>query len=1009
MARLPILSIAEALAEAPTDIEALFLCTSLDVGKAWLQELKQSYPELKVPRPVTVLEFIAELAQPGLKQHRLSLISPVQQEALINELWNQLEPTFDAKSKAQLGIGSSLVQGLRATIQELRMAGVEAVDWMIDAFPARGKGAILQTLLSNYEASLQERKWADPARLCLLARDRLLAEDELAGQVLLMPAELVCPGLLQSVLDQVPTNQRFTFSNSIATKLTLFESTYTDAGRLAWLRQPQDAPPVRRDDTIKLYRALSPEYEVLALFGTLLQKQIPFGDAEVLYSEESLYPELFYSIASSRQPDASRRVPISFRGGIPLRWTGPGKAFLFLQAWVAAGYSSLAFAEWLIQDLLNLPTQSSRHMMLTVLRQLPPATGLSGWQQQCQRFITDQHDKALKVACQALLQLVEALIEMVPSSDAEPNATWHAIDLFLKGHAGSKNDWDRQCIAQTRSMIRDYRTAEGMTSPAIWERVRTWMLEGSLPPEPMQPGQLALTPLSRLESLRRPHTFMVGLSEDLYPTMPRRESLLTDRERKGLSPEMMQQSTRELMHRQELSLVSILEQLPGNVTILYPCADQLDDRERFPSQLFLRVFRLAAELPEGDLHELESWLEAPLGPDSPLCRLTSTEAWLNHWPEQPYVDPLFKVDFPLLCRGAYAAKQRQSYQFTEHDGHVTAAGAQFDPARSQHPYSAHSLQRYGRCPLQFFYHDVLHLKKPQEHEVEPGRWLPALVRGEILHALFHQYHVQLLKEKRLPDRLNDGPLLRELLAALLEARKAELPEVASHVRDVEMSELHETLHIFLTEEAQWSESHQPRYFEAALGMESEGSVSEIDTAEPISIRLPSGRSILLRGRVDRIDALFSASEEAGVGPQYFIWDYKTGRMKEFQSPHARRTGRLLQPLLYLEMVEKRLREVVDPTARVAGAGYFFPGQRGGQGDRLSWTSDELRHDSNVLDIILDLLQHGIFLATDQADACRHCEFQDACDLSEVNRQAVKKQQHGQNTALLSLRKLRSAP
>ena len=86
----------------------------------------------------------------------------------------------------------------------------------------------------------------------------------------------------------------------------------------------------------------------------------------------------------------------------------------------------------------------------------------------------------------------------------------------------------------------------------------------------------------------------------------------------------------------------------------------------------------------------------------------------------------------------------------------------------------------------------------------------------------------------------------------------------------------------------------------------------------------------------------------------------------------------------------------------------MPGQRGGQGDRLPFTADVLRQDSQVLDNILDLLQNGIFLATDQEDTCKHCDYQEACDLKDVVKQTKNKQRYAQNTMLVSLRKLRSA-
>ncbi|HMP17865.1 MAG TPA: PD-(D/E)XK nuclease family protein, partial [Gemmatales bacterium] len=469
-----------------------------------------------------------------------------------------------------------------------------------------------------------------------------------------------------------------------------------------------------------------------------------------------------------------------------------------------------------------------------------------------------------------------------------------------------------------------------------------------------------------------------------------------------VSPELEGQTMRSLLQQQEAAVLTLLEQQTGNLVVTYPCADQLDDRERFPSQLFLRIFRLTAELPEGDLQDCESWLPAPLGPDTAWCRLTDTENWLNQWPEQPYKDALFKKDFLWLCRGAYALKERASFRFTEHDGLVPEAGHLFGP-KSSRVHSANSLQTYGKCPQQFYLQHVLQLSLPEEEALEPGRWLHPLVRGQLLHTVFHRYHLELKQKKRKPDLVQDRALLHRLLQEELQKLEPTLPVVATPTRQLEMQELLETMNLFLGEEVLWAERYQPRYFEVNLGGKPEELPSELDDSAPQEIALPSGRTILLQGRIDRIDLVLG-----GDGRTYFIWDYKTGKMNEFLQAQAHARGQHLQPLLYLEMVEQRLQQVHGPKARVEGAGYFFPGQKGGQGDRLVWQAADLRKHKSLIDTLIDLQQAGVFLATDRKETCEHCPFRDACDVPEVNRQAVNKLKKPELPVLHALRSLRKA-
>lgn len=987
------------LVELSPAAEKILLCPALDIGQRWLQEFTTSSSAVHRLRALTLWQWVVEFTTSHLAAQQLRLISPHEQEALVNRLWKALEPELSDKALAQIGSGDGLLSSLTATIQEVRMAGLDADSLAPEAFPAREKGKLLHQLLNDYETELEAKRWVDPAQLCALARDHLIQGGLTHSVCFYVPEELRVRGLLQSVLDQIPEEQKATWPRLPAVAPVAIER---DSQRLAWLSEPAEAPPALNDGTVKLFRALSPEFEVRAVLGTLLQKGIPFGQAEVLYSEETLYPELFHTLLAATQQPKQGRTPICFRGGVPLRWTKPGRALQFWLQWISTDFASDGLAELFLQDLVVLPVGCRGEELLQALRHLPYFRSRDAWPEQVEQFIV-RHRSGMHLARAAtsLLDIVQELMSL--ALPEEGNTFCDAVTHFVKQHCRMTLTWDASAATLISSYCEAYRHEAAMTQLDMRQRLLAWLDATVLPPEEPEPGHLVLTPLRLEQSLCRPNTFCVGLSEDLFPAMPVRTSLLTDRERKALSPELAQQSTRELLHLQDQAALTLLTHTTGSIVFLYPCADQLDDRERFPSQLFMRVFRLQAGLPEGDLHDLETWLEAPLGTQSPLCRITATEEWLDHWPDQPFKDALFKHDFPLLCRGAYAASQRKNFRFSAHDGWVPEAGTLFD---NHYKFSAHSLQRLARCPLQFFYHEVLRLDAPEHLEEVTGRWLHPVIRGEVLHTIFHHYHLELVRQQRLPDKLADMPRLLKLLEETLETWKPRLPEVTSYVREAEINELKETLHIFLGEETQWAERHVPRYFETALGMVAEAPLaSDLDTTTPVSLRLPSGRTVLLQGRVDRIDAIV-ASEADGGPPHFFVWDYKTGKMRSYQSQQARQSGQLLQPLLYLEMVEKRLREVVHAEARVAGAGYFFPGQRGGQGDRLLWNSEELRQDAKVIDTLLDVLQGGLFLATDDKHICEQCEFQDACDLSEVAKQAKAKLRFSQNTMLGPLRVLR---
>lgn len=979
------------------------LCDSLLRGNSWLERLEDQGKSL--PRLVTIWEFVEEIASPSLERLELKTVTPLQQEAIVARLWHDIEPTINDKTKQQIGATSGFIRTLQSTVQELRLAGIDSSGLEGESFPAREKGRFIQEFLARYESALHEQQLADPATVIALCRDRIIEDGVPSDIHLLVPQELKFTGLLQSVLDQIPVGSITPLRVPVAGQDG--KAVKSDVERLAWLHQPQDAPDPFKDGTVILYRALSPEYEVRAVLGTLLKEGIPFDQAEVLYSDD-IYRDLFYSLLAVAQPETSPVIPITMAAGTPVQWTRPGRAMRLWTLWIESGFQSQHIIELITQNLIQLPAVSSSECFTRLLRQAQGCIGRDAWE----RFLEKQLAKAdLKEDQRAgwlqLNEFLEVHFSLIPDFPNGIDQAWNAAEQFLAKHIGIVDKLDAEARRAGLELIRSLRTAAFSTTADIWERLQYWASECHLPPENERPGCLMLTSLRRQESTHRPYTFCVGLSDESFPMIPMRKTLLSDRERKSISPELAQQVRRELIHQQEEALIVLLSLLHGKAVFTYSCADQNDDREQFPSQLFLRLFRLASQLPEADLHELESWLPPPLGPNSEICRITVTEEWLGHLNGNPYLDPLFKKDFPLLCRGAYAAGQRRKFLFTEFEGNVPAAGGQFDLKRANPVFSAHSLEQYARCSMRFFFEQILKLDQPSISETEPGRWLRPLVRGVILHSVFHRYHLELQNEKRLPHRQQDLALLQRILNKVLEEHQGNLPSVSPQIQQIELGELHETLNIFLGEESQWAERHLPRYFETSMGLRPGEEPSTLDTPKPIVVPLPSGRSISVQGRVDRIDEI-KADTGGNETPQYFVWDYKTGRMTEYQDESSRRTGQLLQPLLYLEMVERHLRKVLKNNATVTGAGYFFPGQRGGQGDRLMWSAAELRKNSAVLDTILDLLQAGIFLPTEKEPTCEYCAYRSACQVGEVNRQASNKLKHNSGESLKRLWQLRKS-
>ncbi len=90
----------------------------------------------------------------------------------------------------------------------------------------------------------------------------------------------------------------------------------------------------------------------------------------------------------------------------------------------------------------------------------------------------------------------------------------------------------------------------------------------------------------------RPHTFIVGLDDARFPGAGLQDPLLLDSERARLDPDLPTAGRR--LEETIQGFKRLLGRLRGTATLCWPSRDVVEDSERFPSQVVLDAFRLAA-------------------------------------------------------------------------------------------------------------------------------------------------------------------------------------------------------------------------------------------------------------------------------------------------------------------------------------------------------------------------------------------------------------------------------
>ena len=134
--------------------------------------------------------------------------------------------------------------------------------------------------------------------------------------------------------------------------------------------------------------------------------------------------------------------------------------------------------------------------------------------------------------------------------------------------------------------------------------------------------------------------------------------------------------------------------------------------------------------------------------------------------------------------------------------------------------SASRLETLGACPLRYFFRYVLELEPPDELVIDSNAWLDPLARGSLLHEVFERFLRNLVKRGFVPQASRDEAELLNVLEALIERYRAEIPPPSEAVFRREVAQLRRTARIFLYEEEEYCREtgNRPLFMEVSIGM-----------------------------------------------------------------------------------------------------------------------------------------------------------------------------------------------
>ncbi len=947
--------------------EKILIAPSLAIGHQLGDRIAQDGTPWINLRVETIRTLADAVASFELVREGTTVLSRAQALALVERACD-LAFGRDGSYFAAIATRPGLHRAMQRSLDDLRNAGLRAADMPPEAFEDPGKASDLQRVLNAYETLLNEGCFTD--RAGVLDRAIRLLEGGAKSPYPAAPIWIIAENSELSSHEE-------RFLELVAGRSPIRISGDTDAWRD--VRTP-----------MHIVRAVGEENEVRGAFRDVLRSGSHFDTAELLYTERSTYLPLIHELA------AEHAVAATFAEGIPASFTRPGAAALGFLAWVGGGFES-AEIETLLRAGAIDPHRGKRSgpstlAMARAMRNAGIGWGreryaprLISWRNARAKVLTDSELPAARLAAaerdvasaSAALEIIETLLTLsVPLSEPEVRieALASSTATFVRESSAIRNEIDgmaARALDRLLSELSSLPVAEVSAREAA-DRLAQAIGELHVAASNPRPGHLHVAPLRLGGWSGRPRTFIVGFDDSRHPGVGNQDPVLLDAERKAMNPDIAPKklslmSDRPARNVRELHLLLSRATDTGGpeslVTLSYSSRNLQDERERYPSITLLEIARQIRgeeEITYEDLVKSIAKERVSFVPDDQP--LSGTEWWLSRvfgMGNPAALEPRIERSYPWLGNGAEAKRARGSSELTKWDGAIEPAEA-LDPRLSGAIVSASRLERLASCPFRYFLENVLRIQPLEELERDPERWLSPADFGSMLHEVLETFMKEICGRGEKPSLQLHTDRIREIAQSSIERWKEEVPPPNVTAVERQRSDLHESCEVFLRTEERECGSVIAKYFEMDFG-------NGTGPLPHFFIDLGEGRSLRVRGRIDRVDV--DEGEKL-----WDVWDYKSGSTYKFDHGGRLLKGRRIQHALYARAIDALLKAEGLPGS-VRRSGYYFPSRKG-EGHRVA-IDPQPRELERALNLLCDIAGAGTFLHGD-AGECRFCDYRSIC-------------------------------
>jgi ATP-dependent helicase/nuclease subunit B len=383
--------------------------------------------------------------------------------------------------------------------------------------------------------------------------------------------------------------------------------------------------------------------------------------------------------------------------------------------------------------------------------------------------------------------------------------------------------------------------------------------------------------------------FVLGLNEKVFPRYIREDPFLRDRHRLDLETTLGFKIDEKLAGYDEEQLLFTLlcQAATQHLYLLFQRAD--DNGRSLAASPYVLDGARRLNLPDSPIESVPRRLTDRVA-RRPTIRRFLPPAELAQWMAMQGQDPAALLgavgqDAELFRHAAASLEhiETDSSSFTAFDGqtgHLDSHWARI----VQRGIAPTSLERYARCPFQYFAADVLDLESVRpSHAQEPD----ALLLGTFCHAVLRRCYELLLRAGWPAAALTDKLVRQSIDDAILRATEDfKIHHQTGHylLWELAKEQIATLVLAAVSQEAQAEDLYHPIAFE----QEAEGKI-------PVTVR---GHSVLMKiqGRVDRIDR----HRESGT-LRIIDYKYKTGPGMKTEDRHLVQSavqGKRMQPPIY---------------------------------------------------------------------------------------------------------------